>query len=118
MSDLTSIAPYAGVFGLAVALAIYMAIVQRGDGNELMREIAERIHSGAMVFLKREYSILAVFVLVVAVLLAWRLHAWTAVCFIGGAICSALAGFLGMKAATKANVRTAEAARSGGEGPA
>ena len=118
MDDLTSIAPYGGVFGLVVALIIYLAIVRRGDGNDLMREIAERIHSGAMAFLRREYSILVVFVLIVAVLLAWRLHVYTAVCFISGAVCSALAGFIGMKAATKANVRTAEAARSSGEGAA
>ena len=118
MDDLISITPYGGVFGLVVAFVIYLVIVRRGDGNELMREIAERIHSGAMAFLRREYSILVVFVVIVAALLAWRLHAWTAVCFVSGAICSALAGFIGMKAATKANVRTAEAARTDGEGAA
>ena len=118
MDDLTSFTPYAGVFGLVIALAIYLAIVRRPAGNELMQEIAEHIHAGAMAFLRREYSILVVFVLVVAFLLGWRLHVYTAVCFISGAVCSALAGFLGMKAATKANVRTAEAARSSGEGAA
>ena len=118
MDDLTSFAPYGGVFGLVVALIIYMAIARRGDGTEVMREIAARIHSGAMAFLRREYSILAVFVLIVAGLLAWRLHPYTAIAFISGAICSALAGFIGMQAATKANVRTAEAARSSGEGAA
>ena len=89
MDDLTFLTPYGGVFGLVVALVIYLAIIRRGDGNDVMREIAERIHSGAMAFLRREYSILVVFVLVVAGLLAWRLHVYTAVCFVSGAICSA-----------------------------
>ena len=88
MDDLTSITPYGGVFGLAVAFAIYLAIARRPAGNDLMREISERIHVGAMAFLRREYSILVVFVLVVASLLAWRLHVWTAVCFVSGAFCS------------------------------
>src|SRR5262250_2576670 len=77
-----------------------------------MTEIAAAIHAGAMAFLRREYSILAAFILVVAVLLSTAISPYTALAFVAGAVCSMLAGFVGRKAATKANVRTAEAARS------
>src|SRR5215510_11490230 len=77
-----------------------------------MTEIAAAIHAGAMAFLRREYSILAAFIVVVAVLLSIAISQYTALAFVAGAVCSMLAGFVGMKAATKANVRTAEAARS------
>ncbi|MDX8394832.1 MAG: sodium-translocating pyrophosphatase, partial [Mariprofundaceae bacterium] len=76
--------------------------------------IAAAIHLGAMVFMKREYSILAIFVAVVAALLAMSLGMQTSVAFLVGAACSALAGYLGMFAATKANVRTAIAAQNEG----
>src|SRR4030067_1964349 len=75
-----------------------------------MREIAALIHDGAMVDLKRQYSILAIFLVVVAIALGLFINRATAFAFIGGAISSMLAGFFGMKSATKANVRTAEAA--------
>jgi len=77
-----------------------------------MTEIAAAIHTGAMAFLRREYSILAAFIVVVAVILSLAISRYTALAFVAGALCSMLAGFVGMKAATKANVRTAEAARS------
>jgi K(+)-stimulated pyrophosphate-energized sodium pump len=80
-----------------------------------MQEISQVIHRGAMVFLKKEYSILVLFVLVVFVLLAWKIGLWTGVAFLSGAACSMLAGFLGMSAATRANVRTTEAARGSGQ---
>jgi K(+)-stimulated pyrophosphate-energized sodium pump len=83
-----------------------------------MREISEMIHSGAMAFLHREYRILAVFVVLVAGLLVWQLNVETAICFVSGAIFSVLAGFIGMKAATRANARTTEAARAEGTGAA
>src|SRR5690606_8434780 len=87
-------------------------------GNEVMRDIASQIEIGAMAFLRREYSVLAVFIVVVAVLLGVAIGPWTAAAFIGGALSSMTAGFIGMKAATKANVRTSEAARSQGQGMA
>src|ERR1700730_4803155 len=77
-----------------------------------MTEIAEAIHTGAVAFLRREYSILVWFIVAVAVLLSLVIGTRTALAFVSGAVCSMLAGFVGMKAATKANVRTAEAARS------
>ena len=86
-------------------------------GTERMQRIAESIQEGAMAFLKAEYRVLAIFVLCIAVLLAWsgsenpESHPLVAVSFIVGALCSGLAGFLGMRVATKANVRTTNAAR-------
>jgi len=116
MSGLLWSAPLLGVLGLVVAAAIYFTIKARPAGTEKMIEIADAIHDGAMAFLKREYKVLAVFIVVVFCLmltaegLGWR----TGVAFIGGAFCSIFAGLFGMQAATKANVRTSEAARSKG----
>ncbi|HLG17243.1 MAG TPA: sodium-translocating pyrophosphatase [Blastocatellia bacterium] len=106
--------------GLGFAAFTYVEVVRRPAGNKLMVEISDLIHDGAMIFLKREYSILAIFILVVAVLIVLFLPygAQTAGAFVGGASFSILAGFCGMKAATRANVRTAEAARSSGEAEA
>ncbi len=118
MENLVSLTPYAGLLGLGIALVLYLLMVRQPTGTDRMREIADTIHTGAMAFLKREYSILALFVLLVGGLLAWSLNVQTAICFFSGAICSVLAGVIGMKAATKANVRTTEAARSQGEGAA
>ncbi len=87
-------------------------------GNEKMKNIAKHISEGAMAFLKAEYKVLAIFVVAVAVLLAFKgsseqnSSALVALSFIVGAICSGLAGFLGMRVATKANVRTTNAARN------
>ncbi len=110
--------PLAGVLALVFA-AVKAASVRRQDaGTENMQTIAGHIEEGAMAFLTREYRVLAVFVVVVAALLAfgnWSLensHALIGVSFIIGAICSGLAGFFGMKIATKANVRTTAAART------
>lgn len=87
-------------------------------GNDLMQEIAGHISEGAMVFLQRQYRVLSVFILAVALLLIWALNFQTAICFVTGALFSLLAGNVGMRAATMANVRTAEAARKSGLGKA
>ncbi|RKX97789.1 MAG: sodium-translocating pyrophosphatase, partial [Spirochaetes bacterium] len=76
------------------------------------------IHEGAMVFLKREYSILVLFIILVFFLLYWQINWQTSVAFLSGAISSMLAGFIGMTAATRANVRTAEAANTQGQAKA
>ncbi len=107
-----------GAVGLIVAFAIFKSVSGQPDGNERMQEIAGSIHEGAMAFLRREYRILIIFVLVVFGLLAWKVAPETGIAFLAGAICSALAGYLGMQSATKANVRTSEAARAEGEGAA
>ncbi|MEZ5367215.1 MAG: sodium-translocating pyrophosphatase [Bryobacterales bacterium] len=111
-------APYVGLLGLAVAAAVFVAMGRKSPGNERMQEIGGLIHSGAMAFLRREYTILAGFVALVAVLIAWQINVETAGCFVFGAICSILAGFIGMQAATRANTRTSEAARAEGSGGA
>ena len=115
MELITSMSPYAGLVGLVAAAGVYLAMSRQPAGNQRMQEIAEAIRSGAMTFLSREYRILVVFELVVFALLFWGLGPNTAYAFIGGALCSMAAGFFGMTSATKANVRTSEAAKLGGE---
>ena len=112
--SLPVLAPTLGVVGLLIAFVLYRYVVAQPPGSGAMIEIAEAIHTGAMAFLRREYSILVGFIVVVAVLLSFAIGMRTALAFVAGALCSMLAGFVGMKAATKANVRTAEAARGKG----
>lgn len=113
--ELGIIAAILGLVGLAFALGLFLSVKRQPPGNQVMQDISEVIHGGAMVFLKKEYSILVVFILVVFVLLAWMIGIWTGLAFLSGAACSMLAGFLGMSAATRANVRTCEAARGSGQ---
>jgi K(+)-stimulated pyrophosphate-energized sodium pump len=115
VQELMTVVPILGVAGLAIAGMIYIAIVRAPAGNERMRQIAAAIQEGAMVFLRREYTILLGFIAVVFLLLSWRLSLQTGAAFLCGAFCSMLAGFLGMNAATRANVRTSEAARADGQ---
>ncbi|MEF3255767.1 MAG: sodium-translocating pyrophosphatase [Deferribacterales bacterium] len=116
MSGLMYLAPVVGAIGLILGFVLYSYIKSQPEGNEKMKEISEMIHDGAMAFLFREYKILAVFIIIVFVLMtiAPDLGLNTALAFLFGAISSILAGFFGMKAATRGNVRTSEAARSGG----
>lgn len=109
------------VFGVLALLYTFWRsswVSKQEVGTPRMERIAKHIADGAMAFLKAEYRVLAIFVVVVAALLAWSGSqaadsSWlVAVSFILGAICSALAGFLGMRIATKANVRTTNAART------
>ncbi len=113
--DTGLLAALIGVVGFVFALILFFWIRSKPVGTDLMKEISDQIHDGAMVFLRREYSILIVFVLVVFALLAWRIAPSTALAFLGGAICSMFAGFVGMKAATRANVRTCAAAKDKGQ---
>jgi K(+)-stimulated pyrophosphate-energized sodium pump len=106
--------PLLGLLGLAMAFAMYRHVVAQPAGTAVMADISAQIHTGAMAFLRKEYSILVWFVLVVAILLALFITPLTALAFISGGVCSMLAGLFGMKAATKANVRTASAARDAG----
>jgi K(+)-stimulated pyrophosphate-energized sodium pump len=106
--------PVLGIIGLVFAGLIYVSIKRIKVANELMVELSDAIHSGAMVFLRREYTILVVFVLAVTALLALGISPWTAVAFLLGAASSMMAGFFGMKAATHANVRTTAAANDSG----
>ncbi|MCC6713153.1 MAG: sodium-translocating pyrophosphatase [Candidatus Dadabacteria bacterium] len=109
------------IFGVAVlvyAFIVYREITILPEGSDKMKEIASAIHEGAMVFLKREYRIIGIFVAVVFVLLGLFIGWGAAIAYIVGAFSSMTAGFFGMKAATKANVRTAHAASSEGQGKA
>jgi len=108
-------------FGVLALLFVFIKnnwVSKQEVGNEKMARIAKNIADGAMSFLKAEYKILSIFVVAVAILLFFKGQAeagsngMVAVSFIVGAICSALAGFIGMKVATKANVRTTNAART------
>ncbi len=114
-STLVLAAPVLGALGLLAAFAIYAYIKRQPAGTPKMQEIAEQIHLGAMVFLRREYSILAAFIIVVFALLALFIRWHTAVAFLAGSVSSMLAGYFGMNAATRANVRTAQAAADGGQ---
>ncbi len=109
-----TLAPVLGILGLAMAFAMYRHVVAQPAGTGAMLDIAAQIHTGAMAFLRKEYSILGWFIAVVAVVLALVIGPPTALAFVGGALCSILAGFFGMKAATRANVRTANAANTVG----
>ena len=112
MEGLPYWAPLFGAGGLIVALIIYLRVASKDPGTGLMVEIADEIQAGAMVYLKRQYSILLFFVAAIAVLIYFvpTLGPGTAAAYVSGAICSIAAGFFGMKSATKANVRTAQAA--------
>ncbi len=99
-----------GIGGLIIAGLIFLYIGRQPDGNDKMRGIAQKIHAGAMAYLRRQYTILAVFIVIIFFALLYGLGIQTAIAYVGGAISSMLAGFFGMNAATRANVRTANAA--------
>jgi len=110
----TMIPAIAGIAGLTLAGLLYILMSRYPAGSGKVAKIGSAIHLGAMVFLKREYTILLGFVVIVACLLAFSLGQNTTLAFLFGAGLSSLAGFLGMFAATKANVRTATAAQDQG----
>ena len=108
-------------FGILALLFVFFKnnwVAKQEVGNEKMARIAKNIADGAMSFLKAEYKVLSIFVVAVAILLYFKgsneegSNGMVAVSFIVGAVCSALAGFIGMRVATKANVRTTQAARA------
>ena len=108
----TLTAPYAGIVALVIAAGLYMRIAKLPEGNETMARIAGYIREGSMAFLSAEYKVLAAYAVVVGGLMAATpsLGPIAAAWFLAGAILSLLAGFIGMKGATLANVRTAQAA--------
>ncbi|HSJ10828.1 MAG TPA: sodium-translocating pyrophosphatase [Longimicrobiales bacterium] len=118
MTSLAQWSPLVGLLGLGGALALYMYVNKQSTGTDVMREIAQLIHEGAMAFLRREYTVLAVFVAIVTGLLWWAIGMETSLAYVTGALSSVMAGYAGMSAATKANVRTAAAAKESGTGKA
>lgn len=118
MNSITYAIPAFGVLALLYTFWRSSWISKQDAGNEKMKGIASAISEGAMAFLRAEYRVLAIFVISVAILLGISADAklsspMIALSFVTGALCSALAGFLGMRVATKANVRTTNAARTG-----
>ena len=107
------IAVIAGVLGLALAGFMALYVLRQDQGSERIRELSAAIKEGALAFLGREYRILLIFVVAVAIILAVipNLGRWVALSFVFGAICSGLAGFIGMNVAIRANGRTAAAAQ-------
>ena len=116
--ELQMFAPILGVVGFVIAIILYNVVKAEPVGNERMKEIGDDIYNGAMAFLGREYRVLAIFIVIVFCLIAVGMNIQTALAFLGGALCSMTCGFIGMKAATRANVRTTEAARASGQAKA
>jgi len=118
MSSLLYILPLFGIVGLLYMIVLQGWVVRQDAGDEKMRTIAKYIADGAMAFLKAEYRILAIFVVIATALLGWlstqvtTSHPLIMLAFVIGALFSVLAGFFGMRIATKANVRTTQAART------
>lgn len=104
----------AGVIALIYAVILAVTVSKKDAGTDKMKEIAKNISDGAKAFLFAEYKILVVFVVVLGLILGFAIDWVTAICFVVGAVFSVLAGYFGMTVATKANVRTAAAARSKG----
>ncbi|MEG2213139.1 MAG: sodium-translocating pyrophosphatase [Clostridiales bacterium] len=123
MSIFMYLAPIAGILALIFAVYLTKRVTKMDPGNDKMKEIAEAIHSGAMAFLKRQYRTLIIFILIIIVIISviglmttgeGSMKPQTAIAFAIGAFCSILAGNIGMRVATKANVRTANAAYTSG----
>ena len=117
LDQLPVVLPAIGAIALLFTWWKTQSINAISEGSERMSKIAKSIQDGAMAFLRAEYKVLFFFVVAVAALLYWsgnnnpNSHGLVAVSFVVGAFCSGLAGYLGMKVATKANVRTANAAK-------
>jgi len=114
---ITMVIPIFGVIAILFTVWKSNWVTKQEVGSDKMARIAKNIADGAMAFLKAEYRVLSIFVVVVAIILVFTADSQTSsklvgLSFILGAICSALAGFIGMKVATKANVRTTNAART------
>ncbi|MGB9682373.1 MAG: sodium-translocating pyrophosphatase [bacterium] len=98
---------------ILLAYYFYWWVLKQPSGTEKMREISQAIHEGARAFLKREYLTLVYFIIVMGAIVAIFINPYTAIAYIMGSTCSILAGWFGMQASTRANVRTTEAAKKG-----
>ncbi|MCX7970815.1 MAG: sodium/proton-translocating pyrophosphatase, partial [Negativicutes bacterium] len=106
------VAPAAGTFALLFAAYLMISVLRENSGNDRMRDISQAIYEGAMAYLNRQYKSLIPFTVVIFIILFWAQGHTLAVSFLVGAVCSALAGYVGMTSTTKANARTTEAART------
>ncbi|MGL5513176.1 MAG: sodium/proton-translocating pyrophosphatase [Sporomusa sp.] len=109
--DLLYIAPLAGLVALAFAGYLMTSVLRESPGNQKMQEISQAIFEGAMAFLNRQYKTLVPFTVVIFFILFYVDGYKLAVSFLVGAVCSAIAGYVGMTSTTKSNARTTEAAR-------
>ncbi len=114
MIDTSLIPPIFGIVGLIVAFIIFGLVMRYDEGSEKIKKIGDAIHTGAMVFMRREYTMLALFGGVLLIILYLALGTSTAIAYIVGAVSSGVAGWIGMFTATKANVRTTTAAHKDG----
>ncbi len=115
MNVFLTLVPILGIVALLYAAMLAGKVNKQDPGTDRMKEIAAAISEGAQAFLKAEYKILVIFVAVLFVLIGVGIGNWlTAICFVIGALSSTVAGYIGMTVATKANVRTANAAKEGG----
>lgn len=114
MSIFIWLAPIIGVLAIGFAFMRSKQIASKSAGNDRMKELAGYIQEGAMAFLQREYKTLVIFIAVLFFVLIFAINWQTAVCFLVGAMFSMFAGYMGMQAATKANVRTTNAAKEEG----
>ena len=111
MEKIAILAPVLGILALLFALSLSRKVSKQDAGTDRMKEIASYIHEGAQAFLMAEYKILIVFVAVLFVAIGLGIGWTSSVCFLLGALFSTIAGYCGMNVATKANVRTAAAAK-------
>ena len=100
----------APILAFLVVIVLSVLISRSDPGNQKMQDISKAVREGAMAFLKAQYKILAIFIIIIAIILYFALNYQTSISFIFGAVCSILAGFIGMLTATKSNVRTTQAA--------
>ncbi len=118
MDTIRIITPISGIIGLVIAFMIFRSILKLPGGTGRLEMLAEKIHRGAMVFMRRELVLIAIFSVVLCILVGLSKDWSEATAFMVGAICSSAAGFIGMYTATKANVRTTVAAHEQGAAPA
>ncbi|MEM4347554.1 MAG: sodium-translocating pyrophosphatase [Candidatus Altiarchaeota archaeon] len=111
MTNLEILPLASGIFAMLFVAYLIFKILKENPGDEKMQEISDAIKAGAMAFLKREYSIILIFAIVMTTILGIFINLNTALAYIGGATCSAMAGFLGLSIAVRSNSRTAEAAK-------
>jgi len=112
--ELLTIAPLAGLTSIAFAVYLFLYVNRQGSGSPKMQEISAAIKEGAVAYMKRQYTTLAVFVVVMATILAIAFQNYQMpIAYVLGSACSGLAGFLGMSVALKANVRTSNASKEG-----
>ncbi len=110
--DFALLALFAGLIAMGFVGYLIAELGKKESGTGKMLEISSAIQEGAIAFLKREYSVIVVFATIMTVILAVAIGSKVALAYVGGAVCSALAGFIGMSIATRSNVKTAEAAKT------